>query len=258
MEGLTIIIETAIYKYMITEGTVHSRISKSARYPSIDLSFAIKVVEEARKFGRNITNSHLAGGGSVGSGAFKQKKASLGYYGLISGKEDSIQITDIAEAILNPINDTEKEEAVRKAFLAPEVFKKIYDSTEKNKAIPLSTLGNLIIREYGIPISSKNDFLNTFIKAGVYAGLIQYGSDKLEIIFLPDVTETSISIKDEEVGKNTDFNQNAGSESIVESHWVDLALDNGKKARLIVPNDLTENDKKKLLAQMKLLTGDFD
>lgn len=242
----------------MTEETLkHSRISKSSRYPSIELSYAIKVVEEARKFGRNITNSHLAGGGSVESGAFRKKKAALGYYGLIIGRDDNIFITDIAEAILNPIKETEKEEAIKKAFLSPEIFKRIYDSVEKNKPIALAILGNLLIREYGIPISSKDDFLNTFIKAGVYAGLIQYGNGKSEIIILPIITGIEVSTRNVESDNNVNVSPIEPG-PILESHLVDLALDNGKKARLIVPSELTENDKKKLMAQMKLLTGEFD
>lgn len=233
-----------------------SRISKDSRYPSVELSYAIKVVEEARKFGRNITNSHLAGGGSVSSGAFRQKKASLGYYGLISGRENNIQITDNAEAILNPINDTEREEAIKKAFLTPDIFKKIYESVEKNKPIPLTTLGSLVIREYGIPVTAKDDFLSTLIKAGIFAKLVEYSDDKSEIIFLPSIVDTNS--KAIEPANSTDENFNIETTPLRESHMVELALDEGKKARLIVPNDLTDNDKKKLMAQMKLLIGIFD
>lgn len=232
------------------------KISKSTRSPSIDLSYAIKVVEEARKFGRKIANAHIAGDSSTVSGAFKQKKASLGYYGLISGRGDEYEVTDLAEAIINPMSDEERLGAIKRAFLSPEIFNSIYSSLEKGKPIRLDILGNLVVREYGIQPTAKNDFLNTFVKAGKYAQLIEFGGDKSEIVALPIENPESESVADNI--QNTSILSPQAAEIISEdTQAVELILSTGK-ARIIVPKNLSENDAKKLKKQIDILADILD
>lgn len=240
---------------------------KSSRYPSIELDYAIKVVSEARKFGKEITESHIAGSGkgSVKSGAFRRKKASLGYYGLIAGREGRLQITELAEKVVNPIDEEEKERSIKEAFLSPELFKKLYDSIEKNVSIKVDMLGNLLIRQYGIQPAARNEFLSTFINSGIYAGLIRYNSmeTKTEIVFLEQEKKRDKNPADllnpfEFFGHTPSSPKEDPSEKPkMEFLTVEIGLTNGT-ARIQVPKELTELDSKKLKAQIDVLAGTFD
>lgn len=160
---------------------------RSVRFPSINLQFAIDVVKEARKFGKTITNNHLAGKGKPQGGGFVRKRAALGYYGLIDGRGEKIRITDLSESIIYSTSEEERKFALKKAFINPEIFNKLYKETEKNSVIDLEVLGNILVRQYGIAASSVKDFLSVFIKSGMLAGLIEYSSkDKRSILFLDE------------------------------------------------------------------------
>lgn len=241
--------------------------SRSSRFPSLSLPYAISVVSDASRFGTNITDSHLAGNTSPKGGTFGRKKASLKYYGLIETEGEKIRITALAEKILRPVNDKEKVEGIREAFLKPELFNKLYISTQKNIPIEISLLGNILLREYGVQPAGKNEFISTLIKSGIFANLIKYNtSDKNEIIFLDpqglsdkkNIVETEekrlpLEMK-EDIGDDTDasFPEEQSEEQIVK-----ISLSQGR-AKIIVPKQLTEEDIKKLKAQINILGNIFD
>lgn len=226
---------------------------KSPRYPSIELDFAIKVVAEARKFGTSITDAHIAGKGKPTGGAFRSKKASLGYYGLVSGHGSSVEITELASKILFPKDELEKNSAIKQAFLSPVLFKKLYDATSKGQSIDISVLGNILVRDYGIKPSSKNEFLNTFIKSGIFAGLLKYaGESKTEITLMP-VGQEETSLSSQTTSEVTQVEEKISSDY----DSVELTLTHGK-GKIIVPKELTEIDVKKLRAQINLFGNIFE
>lgn len=230
--------------------------ARSSRFPSITLGYAVRVIEEASKFGKYITNSHIAGEGATKGGGFARKKASLGYYGLISGKGDKFEITSLADKIVNPLNDEEKTSAIQEAFLSPELFKKLYISTQKGKPINLSFLGNLLVREYSIQPSAKNEFLLTFIKAGIFANLARYHDDSKSEIILLDSKDNKKEV--EEKSENLDPFAIFGNPQpkAPEIQMVELILTNGS-GKIIVPRELTKEDAKKLRVQINLLANIF-
>lgn len=230
---------------------------RSARFPAYTLATAIETVRGARKFGKTVTDAQLAGDGSVRSGAFIRKKASLGYYGLIAGRSADVHFTDLAEAIIYP-KSGEEQNAIREAFLTPEIFKKLYATTTKNIPVALSAFGNILIRDYGIQPAVKNTFLSIFIKSGEFAGLIKYSDDtKSDIIFLDD-SEDSEKENDESTGNPKELTPFFSYEQITspELQTVELILTNGK-AKIIVPKELTSVDAKKLKAQIDILANIF-
>lgn len=234
------------------------RALRSQRFPAYTLENAIEVVREARKFGKTVTDAQIAGKGSIISGAFLRKKAALGYYGLISGRNSEVYITDLAEGIIYP-KPGEDKKLIRESFLTPEIFKKIYSNTEKGMPIPLSTFGNILIRDYGIQPVAKNNFLSIFIKSGIFAELIKYSDDTKSDIILIDFQAHQDSEE-----KNTEEHSSAvipvyRYEDILspEVQTVELILTNGK-AKIIVPRDLTIVDIKRLKAQIEILANIFE
>lgn len=229
---------------------------RSARFPAYTLDTAIETVREARKFGKTVTDAQLAGNGSVKSGAFIRKKAALGYYGLIAGRSADVHLTDLAEAILYP-KQGEEQKAIREAFLAPEIFKKLYSTATKNIPIALSAFGNILIRDYNIQPSVKNSFLSIFIKSGALAGLIKYSDDtKSDIIFLDENENKEIDKDDELSDSSKELTPVYAYDQITspELQTVELILTNGK-AKIVVPKDLTLVDVKRLKMQISLLAN---
>lgn len=247
----------------MTNAEKQKKIQKSPRFPSIDLDFAIEVVREARKFGKRTTDAYLAGKGKPSGGGFSRKKASLGYYGLISGRTPNLEITDLSDSIIYALNEKERAEAIKKAFLSYETFKKIYDTWEKNTPYEVQTLSNFAVRNFGVQESAKNEFINTFIKSGLYAGIIKYnGDDKSQIILIDD-TQSATSYNEEAAEpqsptSSVSTTEELASESIqMELQVVELSLENGK-AKIIVPKVLTDLDAKKLKAQINILANIFE
>lgn len=226
--------------------------AKSTRFPSITLDKAILIATEARKFGKNISDAHL--GGKPGSGGFVRKKASLGYYSLISGRGSNLVITDLADRIINNTSEDERVKAIKEAFLSPELFKKLYESAEKKTPIKLEFLGNVLVREHGVLPAAKNTFLANFIRSGIFAGLVKHSNEsKDEIILLPFDDEEGIM---NETTDQFDLFEKQKKPS-AQFQTVELSLSSGT-AKIIVPNTLTQEDSKKLKAQINILANIFD
>lgn len=236
-----------------------NRGERSSRYPAINLEFAVKVITEARVFGRSITNNHIAGKGVPKGGGFLGKKAALGYYSLISGRGDKLYITDLAESIIYSKGEEEKRSAIQTAFLSPESFNKLYSDTEKNVPIDLGVLGNLIIRQYGISPAGKKSFLSTFVSSGIFADLVEYSDEKKGAIILKEqvskeTEKNDIQVREEsihsQIGFKTDFQS-------TETQKIELALENGK-GYIVLPQEITPKDIKKLIAQIKIFGDEFE
>ena len=225
---------------------VENATNKNPRFPGINLDYAIKVINEARKFGRNVSSSHIAGKLSPKSGAFLRKKASLGYFGLITGRGDNLTITDLAEKIIYPKNEIEKATSIKEAFLMPEIFSNLYKTLEKNNVISLQTLGNVVLRQYKMTENGKNQFLSIFVNSGIFSGLIQY-SDKAnnEIILIPDSPKEDMQVE---------FVPETNNRLLENLQSTELNLSKGK-AIITVPAELSVEDVKKLKLQIDIFAS---
>lgn len=236
---------------MENQSKPRSSSAKSSRFPSITLDYAVKVVEEARKFGKDVTDTYIAGGKSVKSGAFIRKKASLGYYGLISGRGEKLQVTELAEKIVYPSNDSEKIESLKRAFLSPPLFNRLFSTMEKGVPIKLDILGNVVVREYGIQPAAREEFLSTFVKSGIYAQVLRYSNDSKDEIIVSAVEEPSNKTQSsQEKTENP-----VGDENELQS--AEIFLSEGK-ARIFVPKKLSQDDAKKLKIQINTFANIFD
>lgn len=235
---------------------------RSSRSPSVSLEYCLKIIQDARKFGKHISSTNIAGpGGSPKSGAFLRKKASLGYFGLISGSANDLQITDLSEKILFSVSEDEKSNALRESFLSPDLFKNIYDKLEKNTFIDLDLFGNVLIRDYGIQPSAKHRLITTFLSSGIFAGVVKISEDKKEFSLLSKNENQKPIVVGPEALTDIKSNMELKAEAPNTSYQaVDIDLSNGGKARIIVPKskDLTKEDVKKLKVQIDVLSNFID
>lgn len=180
---------------------------KSPKFPSISLETAVKVIQEASKHGERFKRESFATFGakrsdskSYKSGAFLRRIAALKYFGLIETKGDEIIFTEVAKKILAPKNDEERKETIIQCFLNPPLFQNLYNTHSKNTPIKVDDLANIAVREYGITLKAKKDFISSFIGSAMFAGLLKYAGDEKKLIVFTDYDKTPQGLKGTMVG----------------------------------------------------------
>ncbi len=245
--------------------------SRSAPYPYVSLKTAIDTITLARQFGEDLTDDHLAGTGSKASGGYLRKRASLSYYGLVNKNGEIYNLTDLAKRIIFHSSEDEKNEALKEAFLRPDIFNKMFAATQKDIPISVELLGNISIRTYGIQPSVKDHFLSTFIKSGIYVGLIRYKESDKSFIILQDrqVSKVENNPVEEELLDQPQFVLSTEMRPPSKHMNEVVQLDEGQfdeykvslsqgTARLFLPKNMDIKDSKKLKALIDVATGIYD
>lgn len=83
------------------------------------------------------------------SGAFKDLISSAVKHNLITSKKEVLSTTELFRVYKLAYDETEKLETLRKSFLAPQLYKNIYERF-RGKELPVSMLDKLLIREFGV------------------------------------------------------------------------------------------------------------
>lgn len=159
-------------------------------FPRISLSSAVQIMDAASKFGKSWKKEQFAsfgaknGAGSAKSGAFAARLSALRDYGLIVTTIDSVDMTDLAVRMTKPVNADEREDAIKSAFLSVATFNDLYVSFDDALDLERSRVAEYAVFNLGISRDSMDKFVNVFIDAGEYAGLVQYAkeTDSLRLI----------------------------------------------------------------------------
>lgn len=155
------------------------KVTRGRSFPVLFLSGAVDVMIQASKFGKQWSKESFAsygtkkGKSSVISGAFRNRLASLNEYGLIKYEKDLIVRTELADRIVNPINQDERNQALKEAFLKPTIFKSIIDEVKHGEELERDKIIRKAITDYKISRNSKDRFIASFVESGKYAGLIK-------------------------------------------------------------------------------------
>lgn len=151
---------------------------RGSGFPKLLLSSAVSIIENVSKFGRQWTRQTFAnygtrkGKGSVKSGAFTIRLASLKDYGLIEITDELISRTKLADKIVNPISEKEKKEAIKEAFLNANLFKQLMDTITEGEELSKEEIAAFAVNQMGVSRSSKDKFISSFIQSGKYAGKV--------------------------------------------------------------------------------------
>lgn len=150
-----------------------SKKERSRAYPVMALEEALnRIVSLNEKLGLNgqFNRESIAVGMGYSSlnGASARAVAALVHYGLLDREKDQYSLSQIAKKYLLPINDTDKEDAIRSVALSPSLFMDIYNAL-KGQVIPRH-FTNRLIQEFGIQQKAAGDveriFRNTMETAG--------------------------------------------------------------------------------------------
>lgn len=126
------------------------------------------------------------GHSTTNSGAFRQRLAALRDWKLVTGRGDSISMTDTARVIALPPDDTAEQVALRAAFKNCSIFYKLYEESQKGTPLARPGLGNRAVHAFGVAPSSVAKFVASFVDSAVAAGIALVQEDDRVTLLEPD------------------------------------------------------------------------
>ncbi len=169
------------YIIYMAETTEPKQLENSARS-----DFPKNTFEEALKVSQAIEDSN--GGNPLppqevaialkrgpGSSDFRVLLSSSIKYGLTIGSFNSqrVSLTDIGRDIVEPKDDTSRNEAVRSSILKPSSFTKVFEYYKGKKVPEKSFFENTLARDFEIPKKQAGIFVEIFMANIKYLGLIK-------------------------------------------------------------------------------------
>ncbi len=158
---------------------------KATGFPVVHLDEAATVLREAGRYGRQQSVDTFAGymgHSTTNSGAFRQRMAAFRDWGLISGRGDVVEITDLGWRIAHPVSAEDELAALRQAFRTANVFRAMYDASTHGTPLLLNHLGNIAVQKYGVGPNWKSRFAESFAYSAAYARLAERTDDKVVLV----------------------------------------------------------------------------
>lgn len=151
-------------------------------FPAYDFSFAKQIAEKVERDGAgNLSEETLAIGMrlSAKSSGFQLKTLTARQFGLLSKSGQTLSTTPIAKAILKPVNEAEKKNAMIQSFLAIPLFREVA-TRFKGRPLPASQdFRNILEREFSIDSKRVSDAERVLIDSARDTGtLITKGDTK--------------------------------------------------------------------------------
>lgn len=170
----------------MTETSTESKAERLTRkrgvgFPFLSLGDAVVVVRKAGRQGNEHAAeafAHYLGHETTNSGSFKRNLAALRDWGLITGTNERVILTELALRIAFPTNSDEELADFRESFNSCAIFAKVYEDMAKGEPYPLQRVANLSIR-YGVSPPSKERFARSLTESAVTAGLAELNGDKV-------------------------------------------------------------------------------
>jgi hypothetical protein len=149
---------------------------RSVAYPSITIGDAIdfttKLREALGKGPYSRDEAAKALGHAKLSGPAARKVAALVHYGLLERTGNAYNQTKLAQDIIKPLSDDQKNQAMVTAVRSPRLFEKLLQKYA-GQALP-TMLQNVIIRE-GVSESAANEVVRLFTESIKFSGLLVNG-----------------------------------------------------------------------------------
>ena len=165
------------------------RRKRTTGFPVVSLEEAAEILKEAGKYGFEHSVGEFAsymGHSTTNSGAFRQRMAALRDWKLVTGRGDSISMTDVARVIALPPDDATELDALRAAFRNCSIFYKLYEESQKGTPLGRQGLGNRAVHAFGVSPSSVTKFVASFVESAVAAGIAEVHEDDRLTLLEPD------------------------------------------------------------------------
>ena len=180
----------------MTETSTEARITRkrSVGFPFLSLGDAVTVIRKAGRQRNEHTAeafAHYLGHETTNSGSFKRNLAALRDWGLITGTNERVVLTELAQRIAFPTDDGLAD--FREAFDNCAIFARVYEDMAKGEPYPLQRVANAAIR-YGVNPASKDKFARSFTESAVTAGLAEMDGGK--VVFLGPGSDVAVQLQD--------------------------------------------------------------
>jgi hypothetical protein len=236
--------------------TTRKKKPNSPKAPGVSLRSAMAEVSKVYQryshgtFSRSEMASSLSM--SSASGAFMGKASTLKEYGLIAESSGEIQVSDLFKAMYSaPAGSPELKRLAWQAVRSPGVFARLLQQFPSR--IPDEAA--LALRLEGG--ERFNNERARAVAAAFRSSLVEYG--------LIDASGNVLTVRDGEAGANSDQHDDADGEDDAEDdapragrQRLEIALREGRKATVIVPDDLTVADTRKIAALLNALAADYE
>jgi hypothetical protein len=156
-----------------------ARSARGTSFPVLSLPGAVKVIRDAGSYGKQHSLSAMAtyaGHTTANSGPFRAKMAALRDWGMVAGTGDTVVLTNAAMKIAHPTSPEATAEALLAAFRGCAIFWKFYEATAKGRDFELGALANTAVNNYGISISTKDQFVKSLVDSAEAVGLVERSS----------------------------------------------------------------------------------
>jgi hypothetical protein len=169
-------------------GVERRRRKAATGFPVLDLGEAASVLARASQHGWEHTVAEIAGymgHATTNSGAFRAKLAALRDYGLVSGRGESLEITQVGRRIAIPETEEERLTALQEAF-ANTVFGPLYQESVKGTPISIDNIGRRAVNRLGVAPASQGQFREVFVRSAAAVGLAETAGDgKITLVTKP-------------------------------------------------------------------------
>src|SRR5579862_1318104 len=155
-------------------------------FPYYDLAKSIEVAkvihEKAGGACDRAQLAHLLGYKGTDNGSFLTRVTAAKTFGLIEQDGISLRVTDRGQAIISPVMDGDSERAKLEAFLAVDLFRKVYEQFEGKTLPPLVGLQNLLKTQYQVVPDRAIPTVRVMMDSADQAGLFMVSGNRTKMI----------------------------------------------------------------------------
>lgn len=124
----------------------------------------------------------LLGYSGVNNGAFLTRMSAAKMFGLIEENGEAINLTDRARKILSPVRPSDAEQARLDAFMAVELYRKVFDSFDGHTLPGADGLSNLFLTQFKIVPNQVAPALRNLMDSAESAGLFKVSGNRTRLI----------------------------------------------------------------------------
>ncbi len=243
---------------------IKSRPKSEVSFPYFDLDKSIEVAQKMHEdAGGRCTREQLAsvlGYSGTKNGGFLTRISAAKMFGLVDEAGDSIVLSERAKRIISPVREQDSGRAKLDAFMAVELYRRVYEDF-KGQALPQEAgLKNLFTNTYKVVPNQVAPALRNLLDSAESAGLFRISgtrSKMVEPLFNESQEPLAVKPKNENGNQSNTSNQ-VGNEFTGNGEppnnngrlRFEVPIPGKPSAVVIVPDDLDGDDWEMLSAMM--------
>lgn len=222
---------------------------RSALYPLVTFETCIDFIKVVDSFKFKMVSYHEVakklGLSSITTKSFTGKISTAKQFGLIATADKTIQLTDTAKNILYP-TEPDIHQIEVECFRQPPLYARLIERFD-GKALPSKeVLSNLLMKEFRITQSAKDNAAQAFLDSAEYLGLIQGGVLQVSCEIVGTLRQEELQAQTSEASLKTVEEKPDPVRTKLYSdsdyYTQSVPTNSGKIAEIRVPIDANEDD----------------